>query len=55
MSAEIQGSLNKRTVAAALANYIDAGSIVAGSAGLTLWVNHLGLSDTQIVVKWKSN
>lgn len=39
---------NKRTVAAALANYIDAGSIVAGSAGLSLWVSYLKLSDTQI-------
>ncbi len=39
---------NKRTIAAALANYIDAGSIVAGSAGLSLWVSYLKLSDTQI-------
>ena len=39
---------NKRTVAAAVANYIDAGSIVAGSAGLSLWVSYLKLSDTQI-------
>lgn len=31
-----------------MANYIDAGSIVAGSAGLSLWVSYLKLSDTQI-------
>jgi MFS transporter, SP family, inositol transporter len=48
MSENIKVSSNKRTIAAALANYIDAGSIVAGSAGLTLWVHHLGLSETQI-------
>lgn len=41
-------AFNKRTIAAALANYIDAGSIVAGSAGLSLWVSYLKLSDTQI-------
>ena len=40
-------AFNKRTIAAALANYIDAGSIVAGSAGLSLWVSYLKLSDTQ--------
>ncbi len=34
-------AFNKRTIAAALANYIDAGSIVAGSAGLSLWVSYL--------------
>jgi MFS transporter, SP family, inositol transporter len=27
----------KNTILAGLANYIDAGSIVAGAAGLTLW------------------
>lgn len=41
-------SKQKKTVVAALANYIDAGSIVAGSAGLSLWVDYLGLSDRQI-------
>ncbi len=43
-----ESAFNKRTIAARLANYIDAGSIVAGSAGLSLWVSYLKLSDTQI-------
>ncbi|GIP08925.1 MULTISPECIES: MFS transporter [Paenibacillus] len=41
-------SKQKKTIVAALANYIDAGSIVAGSAGLSLWVDYLGLNDSQI-------
>lgn len=36
----------KDTILAGLANYIDAGSIVAGSAALALWKNLYGLSDT---------
>jgi MFS transporter, SP family, inositol transporter len=34
----------KNTVLAGLANYIDAGSIVAGAAGLALWTDLFGLS-----------
>ncbi len=34
------------TILAGLANYIDAGSIVAGSVALALWKNIYGLSDT---------
>ena len=34
----------KNTVLAGLANYIDAGSIVAGAAGLALWTELFGLS-----------
>jgi MFS transporter, SP family, inositol transporter len=34
----------RNTVLAGLANYIDAGSIVAGAAGLTLWTELFGLS-----------
>jgi MFS transporter, SP family, inositol transporter len=34
----------RNTVLAGLANYIDAGSIVAGAAGLTLWTEIFGLS-----------
>jgi inositol transporter-like SP family MFS transporter len=34
------------TILAGLANYIDAGSIVAGSAALALWKDLYGLSDT---------
>lgn len=33
------------TILAGLANYIDAGSIVAGSAALALWQEHYGLSN----------
>ncbi|ASS73193.1 MFS transporter [Bacillus atrophaeus] len=47
-SANADSAFNKRTIAAALANYIDAGSIVAGSAGLSMWVSYLKLSDSQI-------
>jgi MFS transporter, SP family, inositol transporter len=36
----------KNTILAGLANYIDAGSIVAGSAALALWQKEFGLSDT---------
>ena len=34
----------RNTILAGLANYIDAGSIVAGAAGLTLWAKQFGLS-----------
>lgn len=36
----------RNTILAGLANYIDAGSIVAGSAALALWKAQHGLSDT---------
>jgi len=36
----------RNTILAGLANYIDAGSIVAGSAALALWKSNYGLSDT---------
>jgi inositol transporter-like SP family MFS transporter len=38
----------RTTILAGLANYIDAGSIVAGSAALALWKAEYGLSDTFI-------
>ena len=38
----------RNTILAGLANYIDAGSIVAGSAALTMWKIQYGLSDTFI-------
>lgn len=38
----------RNTILAGLANYIDAGSIVAGSAALALWKDQYGLSDTFI-------
>jgi inositol transporter-like SP family MFS transporter len=34
----------KSTVVVSLTNYLDAGAIVAGASGLTLWQNYLGLS-----------
>lgn len=38
------GSL-KSTIAVSLTNYLDAGAIVAGASGLTLWQNYLGLTE----------
>ncbi|MDS0527044.1 MFS transporter [Clostridium sp. SHJSY1] len=38
----------KNTIAASMTSYIDAGSIVAGSAGLSLWTSYLGMNDLQI-------
>ncbi|MDR2937474.1 MAG: MFS transporter [Prevotellaceae bacterium] len=38
-----KGSL-KSTIVVSLTNYLDAGAIVAGASGLTLWQNYLGLS-----------
>lgn len=42
-----KGSL-KSTIAVSLTNYLDAGAIVAGASGLTLWQNYLGLSGLQL-------
>jgi inositol transporter-like SP family MFS transporter len=39
-----KGSL-KSTITVSLTNYLDAGSIVAGASGLTLWQNYLGLTE----------
>ena len=36
------GSL-RSTLAVSLNNYLDAGAIVAGSSGITLWQNYLGI------------
>ena len=41
------GSL-KSTLAVSLTNYLDAGAIVAGASGLTLWQNYLGLSEVHL-------
>ena len=40
-----QGSSLKSTIAVSLTNYLDAGAIVAGASGLTLWKDYLGLSE----------
>jgi inositol transporter-like SP family MFS transporter len=47
----------KNTVLAGLANYIDAGSIVAGAAGLSLWAStfHLGSSFVGVIGAFSSN
>ena len=42
-----KGSL-KSTITVSLTNYLDAGSIVAGASGLTLWQNYLGLTETDL-------
>lgn len=41
-------SLWVATISASMANYIDAGSIVAGAAGLSLWTSYLHMSDIQL-------
>ena len=45
--AKNSGSL-KSTIAVSLTNYLDAGAIVAGASGLTLWQNYLGLSEVHL-------
>ena len=42
-----QGSL-KSTITVSLTNYLDAGSIVAGASGLTLWQHYLALTETSL-------
>ncbi|MDR0329061.1 MAG: MFS transporter [Planctomycetaceae bacterium] len=42
-----KGSL-KSTITVSLTNYLDAGAIVAGASGLTLWQNYLGLSESHL-------
>ena len=41
------GSL-KSTIAVSLTNYLDAGAIVAGASGLTLWQNYLELTEVHL-------
>ena len=38
----------KSTLAVSLNNYLDAGAIVAGGSGITLWQNYLGLSEMHL-------
>lgn len=45
--AENKGSL-KSTLAVSLNNYLDAGAIVAGGSGITLWKNYLDLSEMHL-------
>jgi MFS transporter, SP family, inositol transporter len=46
MTTEITNESWRNTILAGLANYIDAGSIVAGSVALALWKEAYGLSDS---------
>lgn len=43
-----QKSSLKSTIAVSLTNYLDAGAIVAGASGLTLWKNYLDLSESSL-------
>ena len=45
--AKNNGSL-RSTIAVSLTNYLDAGAIVAGASGLTLWKNYLSLSEVHL-------
>jgi inositol transporter-like SP family MFS transporter len=47
MSAK-QPSTWTKTIVASMTSYIDAGSIVAGAAGLTLWESYLGMSSVKL-------
>ncbi|MGG1593291.1 MFS transporter [Terribacillus saccharophilus] len=47
MVAAKQGSL-KATITVAMSNYLEAGSIVAGAGGLTLWMEYLNLNDAKL-------
>ena len=38
----------KSTIAVSLNNYLDAGAIVAGASGLTLWQHYLGLTEVHL-------
>ena len=38
----------KSTIAVSLNNYLDAGAIVAGASGITLWKSYLGLSEMHL-------
>ena len=44
----VGGSSLRSTIAVSLTNYLDAGAIVAGASGLTLWQNYLGLSEVHL-------
>ena len=43
-----QDSSLKSTIAVSLTNYLDAGAIVAGASGLTLWQKYLGLTEVHL-------
>ena len=45
---EKQKNSLKSTIAVSLTNYLDAGAIVAGASGLTLWKSYLGLTEMHL-------
>lgn len=47
MASGKKGSL-KSTITVAMSNYLEAGSIVAGAGGLSLWVEYLSLDDKMV-------
>src|SRR3954469_25732709 len=55
--AQVQDDRWKNTILAGLANYIDAGSIVAGAAGLALWADmfHLTSNFVGVIGAFSSN
>jgi inositol transporter-like SP family MFS transporter len=48
MAKEVKPGSLKATLTVAMSNFLEAGSIVAGAAGLTLWVAYLGLTEAWI-------
>lgn len=49
-----QGSL-KATITVVMSNYLEAGSIVAGAGGLTLWMEYLNLNDAKLGLLLSAN
>ncbi|MDR0520218.1 MAG: MFS transporter, partial [Planctomycetaceae bacterium] len=51
-----QPSTWTKTIVASMTSYIDAGSIVAGAAGLALWQEYLHMNDTPVMLfGWEIN
>ncbi|MDR3233388.1 MAG: MFS transporter [Planctomycetaceae bacterium] len=47
-TSKVQPSTWTKTIVASMTSYIDAGSIVAGAAGLTLWEAYLGMDTNRV-------
>ena len=48
LTGRAKGGSLRSTLAVSLTNYLDAGAIVAGASGITLWQNYLGLSEMHL-------
>lgn len=48
MTTAIKKNNKKATITVAMSNYLEAGSIVAGAGGLTLWMEYLHLDDFKL-------